>query len=111
MPVALHWDGTALSTRPVHGPGVRADPSDEFGLVAIGPDETLMTIDKGVVRWDGGGWADTDLKQASSMDVPLIMEQGTTGVWAKVWNTGCRPMERRYLAPGSPWSICTTGYW
>ena len=87
-PVTLHWDGTAWTTRPVHGPGVQTAPIDSFGLAAIGPDDALMTVDRGVVRWDGGRWLDTGFEAPTSQDVPVAMEQGSSGVWAKVWNTG-----------------------
>ena len=87
-PVALHWDGTEWGTRAVRKPEARSTPSKVFGIEAIGADDALMTVDRGVVRWDGNGWLDTGYEAPSEYDIPLVMETGTSGVWAKVWNTG-----------------------
>ena len=87
VPGALHWDGTSWTSLPVDRPGVRAASVDPFGLAAVGQAEVLMTVDEGVLRWDGSGWVDTGFGDAHS-DVPISMARGTTGVWAALWNTG-----------------------
>ena len=84
--VALHWDGTTWTARVVHGR--RPASITEFGLVAVGPDDALMTVKAGVLHWDGGPWTDSGFQAPSAIDVPLSMGRGAAGdVWAKVWNT------------------------
>jgi hypothetical protein len=84
--VALHWDGAEWVTRRVPGP-MAGGSGVVAAMVASGPDEALVTVRLGVLRWDGGGWVDTDFVTSSPMDVPLSMEEADPVVWATVWTS------------------------
>ncbi len=84
-PVALHWDGTSWTTVPFGDLKVSPARMTPFGLAAVGPDEALMTVQQGVLVWNGTRWVDTGLDAKDTYSLPTRMVGGASAAWATIW--------------------------